>query len=44
VRSIPTIALVFEGRELARIAGARSAAQLVERVDRELSRLNVRST
>src|SRR3954451_14926646 len=30
VQSIPTLALAFEGRELARAAGARSAAQLVE--------------
>jgi thioredoxin 2 len=44
VRSIPTIMLAFEGRELARIAGARSAAQLAEWVGRELSRLNVHST
>jgi thioredoxin 2 len=44
VRSIPTIVLAFEGRELARIAGARSAAQLTEWVGRELSRLNVHST
>jgi thioredoxin 2 len=44
VRSIPTIVLAFEGRELARIAGARSAAQLAEWVGRELSRLNVHST
>ena len=44
VRSIPTIMLAFEGRELARIAGARSAAQLVEWVSRELSRVSARST
>jgi thioredoxin 2 len=44
VSSIPTIMLAFEGRELARIAGARSAAQLAEWVGRELSRLNVHST
>ena len=44
VRSIPTIMLAFDGRELARIAGARSAAQLTEWVGRELSRLNVHST
>src|SRR5689334_24818987 len=30
VQSIPTLALAFEGRELARAAGARSAAQLVD--------------
>jgi thioredoxin 2 len=30
VQSIPTLALVFNGRELARAAGARSAAQLAE--------------
>jgi thioredoxin 2 len=30
VQSIPTLALAFEGRELARAAGARSAPQLVE--------------
>jgi len=30
VQSIPTLALAFEGRELARAAGARSAAQLAE--------------
>ena len=29
-RSIPTLVLAFQGRELARAAGARSAAQLVE--------------
>ena len=44
VRSIPTIMLAFEGRELARIAGARSAAQLAEWVSRELSRASARST
>jgi thioredoxin 2 len=37
VRSIPTIALVFEGRELARLAGARSAAQLTDWVRQQLS-------
>ena len=37
VRSIPTIALLFEERELARIAGARSAAQLAEWVRQQLS-------
>jgi thioredoxin 2 len=44
VRSIPTILIALHGRELARIAGARSAAQVVEWVRRELSRLNVHST
>ena len=44
VRSIPTILIALHGRELARLAGARSAAQLVEWVRRELSRLNVHST
>jgi thioredoxin 2 len=43
VRSIPTLVLAFQGRELARVAGARSATQLVEWVRRELSRLNVHS-
>src|SRR5258706_512804 len=43
VRSIPTILIALHGRELARVAGARSAAQLVEWVRRELSRLNVHS-
>jgi thioredoxin 2 len=43
VRSIPTLVLAFRGRELARVAGGRSAAQLVEWVRRELSRLNVHS-
>jgi thioredoxin 2 len=28
IRSIPTLAIVFEGRELARVAGARSAADI----------------
>jgi thioredoxin 2 len=37
VRSIPTIVLLFEGRELARIAGARSAAQLAEWLRQQLS-------
>jgi thioredoxin 2 len=39
VRSIPTLALVFEGRELARAAGARSAAQLVAWTRAELARM-----
>jgi thioredoxin 2 len=41
VRSIPTLVLALHGRELARTAGARSAAQLVEWVRHELSRVNV---
>ena len=44
VRSIPTLVLAFKGRELARAAGARSAAQLVEWVRRELSRVNAPSS
>ena len=43
VRSIPSIVIALHGRELARVAGARSAAQLVEWVRRELSRLSVHS-
>jgi thioredoxin 2 len=43
VRSIPTIVIALHGRELARVAGARSAAQLVDWVRRELSRTNVHS-
>ena len=39
VRSIPTLVLAFEGRELARAAGARSAAQLVEWTRAELQRM-----
>ncbi|MGE5268197.1 MAG: thioredoxin TrxC [Thiohalocapsa sp.] len=39
VRSIPTLALAFDGRELARAAGARSAAQLVEWTRSELARM-----
>lgn len=39
VRSIPTLALLFQGQELARAAGARSAAQLVEWTRAELARL-----
>ena len=38
VRSIPTLLLAFEGRELARAAGARSAAQLAEWTRAELAR------
>lgn len=37
VRSIPTLLLAFEGRELARAAGARSAAQLAEWARAQLS-------
>lgn len=37
-RSIPTLVLAFRGRELARAAGARSAAQLVEWTRAELGR------
>ena len=38
VRSIPTLVLALHGREVARTAGARSAAQLVQWVEAELSR------
>ena len=38
VRSIPTLVLAFQGRELARAAGARSAPQIVEWAQAELSR------
>jgi thioredoxin 2 len=38
-RSIPTLVLAFQGRELARAAGARSAAQLVQWTRAELSRM-----
>ncbi len=38
VRSIPTLMLAFAGRELARAAGSRSAAQLVEWARAEFSR------
>src|SRR5438477_12029540 len=41
VSSIPTLALAFSGRELARAAGARSAAQLVEWARAELSRASL---
>ena len=44
VRSIPTLVLALHGRELARAAGARSASQLAEWVERELSRANAHST
>jgi thioredoxin 2 len=40
IRSIPTIALAFEGREVARAAGAHSAAQLVEWTRAQLSRVS----
>ena len=39
VRSIPTLLLAFQGRELARAAGARSAAQLVQWTRAELHRM-----
>ena len=39
VRSIPTLALAFAGRELARAAGARSAAQLVDWTRAQLERM-----
>jgi thioredoxin 2 len=39
VSSIPTLVLAFRGRELARTAGARSAAQLVQWVQSELRRM-----
>jgi thioredoxin 2 len=42
-RSIPTILIALHGRELARVAGARSAAQLVEWVRREISRVSAAS-
>ena len=38
-RSIPTLVLAFQGRELARAAGARSAAPLVQWVQAELGRM-----
>jgi thioredoxin 2 len=41
VRSIPTLLLAFEGRELARAAGARSAAQLAEWTRAELARASL---
>jgi thioredoxin 2 len=40
IRSIPTLVLALHGRELSRTAGARSAAQLVQWVESELSRAN----
>ena len=39
VQSIPTLLLAFQGRELARAAGARSAAQLVQWTQAELGRM-----
>jgi thioredoxin len=41
VRSIPTLVLALHGGEVARTAGARSAAQLAQWVEAELSRVNV---
>jgi thioredoxin 2 len=38
-RSIPTLVLAFRGREVARAAGARSAAQLVQWTQAELGRM-----
>jgi thioredoxin 2 len=38
-RSIPTLVLAFQGRELARAAGARSAVQLVHWTKAELGRV-----
>jgi len=43
-RSIPTILIALHGRELARVTGARSAAQLVEWVRREISRVSAPSS
>ncbi len=43
VRSIPTLMLALQGHELARAAGARSAAQLVDWARTELSRASARS-
>jgi thioredoxin 2 len=39
VQSIPTLLLAFRGREVARAAGARSAAQLVQWTQAELARM-----
>ena len=39
VQSIPTLLLAFRGREVARAAGARSAAQLVQWAQAELGRM-----
>jgi len=44
VRSIPTLALAFEGREVARAAGARSAAQLADWARGQLGRVTAHST
>jgi thioredoxin 2 len=44
VRSIPTLVLALHGRELARTAGARSAAQLAQWVEAELSRASAPSS
>ncbi len=41
-RSIPTLVLAFGGRELARATGARSAAQLVQWTQEQLSRASAR--
>ena len=41
VRSVPTLALAFQGRELARASGARSAAQLVEWTRDQLARASI---
>ena len=38
-RSIPTLVLAFQDREVARVAGARSAAQLIQWTQAELARL-----
>jgi thioredoxin 2 len=38
-RSIPTLVLAFQGREVARAAGARSAAQLAQWTRAELARM-----
>jgi thioredoxin 2 len=43
VRSIPTLVLALHGSELARTAGARSAAQLAQWVEAELSRASAHS-
>jgi thioredoxin 2 len=40
VRSIPTLLLVFAGREVARAAGARSASQLAEWTRAQLARVS----
>jgi thioredoxin 2 len=37
IRSIPTLAVVFQGRELARVAGARSAADIRAFADRAVA-------